>query len=158
MEPVQEHRKFLKKRENINHIGSFFPKHMELEENGEKISFEWLHKTDKGAVVFLISSACSACRIEPIYHFILNYQQFSYVVLYEGELDEQYTELMSLDVPLMKINAVKIGGYLQVTSIPWAFALNRLGQIVGAGIFNDDEHLEQLSRPLLRVYASAGRK
>ncbi|WP_028559354.1 hypothetical protein [Paenibacillus pinihumi] len=152
--PLGEHRRFLKQISEEYKLGTYFPRHLTLNIKSEPESFEWLRETEHGSVVFLMSAYCSACNMKPVQEFVEQYTAFRYCVLFEGTLQEmeQQRDIYDLDIPFHICDAAKITTQLMVNAMPYALVLNKIGQAVGAGIFNDYEKLEILTAPLIRVY------
>ncbi len=53
---------------------------------------------------------------------------------------------------MYRCSMLKIDKQLGVNAIPWAFALNNMGQVVAANIFNHMEHLRHITAPLVKVF------
>lgn len=157
MQPERQpdgHRRFLKQYAEEYKLGTYFPEKLTLLSKTEPVSFQWLRETERGAVVFLLSAYCSACSMEPVQEFAERFGAFRYCVLFEGSAEamEQQREIYDLDMPFYLCDTVKLQSQLKIGVVPYALILNKLGQAVGAGIFNDCGKLEQLAAPLIRVY------
>lgn len=149
-----DHRKFLKHYFNDYKLGFYFPKQLSLLPKSDLTDFHWLSSTRHGAVVFMMSANCSACNIGPVQEFVRQFESFEYCLLFEGseEAMEQQRDFYEIDYPLYRCDTVKLENQLHVSIVPFALILNPLGQIVGAGIFNDIQKLKMLAAPLIRVY------
>ncbi|MBU7316687.1 hypothetical protein [Paenibacillus oleatilyticus] len=152
--PPDDHRRFLKQHAEEYKLGTYFPEKLTLLAKSEPVSFQWLRETEHGSVVFLMSASCSACSMAPVQEFTERFEAFRYCVLFEGseEAMEQQREIYDLDMPFYLCDTVKLHSQLKVGIVPYALILNKLGQAVGADIFNDCEKLERLAAPLIRVY------
>ncbi|GMX63676.1 hypothetical protein Elgi_02850 [Paenibacillus elgii] len=152
--PPGDHRRFLKQYAEEYKLGTYFPEKLTLLAKSEPVSFQWLRETERGSVVFLMSASCSACSMGPVQEFTERFGVFRSCVLFEGSTEamEQQREIYDLDMPFYLCDTVKLQSQLKVGAVPYALILNKLGQAVGAGIFNDCEKLEQLAAPLIRVY------
>ncbi|WP_145947987.1 hypothetical protein [Paenibacillus sp. Y412MC10] len=152
--PPDGHRRFLKQFSEEFKLGTYFPENLTLLAKSEPVSFQWLRETVHGSVVFFVSAHCSACRMEPIQEFVKRYGVFRYCILFEGSREELelQREIYDLDTPCYLCDTAKLQGQLKVNMTPFALILNKIGQAVSAGIFNDYEKLEQLAAPLIRVH------
>lgn len=156
--PHDNHRRFLKGFSPEEYkLGAYFPEKLILLAKSEPTSFQWLRSAEYGSVVFLMSAHCSACHMGPIQEFVENFRAFNYCVLFEGsdEVVEMQREVYDIDIPFYISDPIKLQNQLHVGVMPFALVLNKIGQVVGAGIFNDYEKLKRLANPLIQVYENS---
>lgn len=157
MHSVQEekdHRRFLKQTIEHYKLGNFFPEELILFAKSDPVSFEWMRHTEHGTIVFLMSATCSACNMDFATAFISRHPGFDYCILYEGspESVENLREELTPEVRVYRCETVKLHSQLKVNAVPYAIVLNKVGQAVGAGIFDKIESLNRAAAPLIRVY------
>lgn len=148
------HRKFLKEYSHEYQLGTYFPEELILQANTEPLSFEWIRHSKHGSLVFMVSATCMACRMEPIQKFVDHYKDFEYCVFFEGSRESMNTqkEIYDFDIPFYQCDSNKIQKHLKINVVPYVLVLNKIGQVVSAGIFNDYGNLKQLANSLIRVY------
>ncbi|RXZ78596.1 hypothetical protein EBB07_26155 [Paenibacillaceae bacterium] len=151
----QGHRRFLKGSSvEPYRVGGKFPSTLEPGYGQGTVDFGWLSRVEAGSLVFVMSPSCESCSFDPIRDFSLDFPAFQYAMLIDSG-EQAFMELREeheLSFPLIRFDTSKYLLQLGVDQIPWVFVLNRIGQVVGAGVFNHTQHLLHIARPLLDVY------
>ncbi|MVO98603.1 hypothetical protein [Paenibacillus lutrae] len=150
----KDHRRFLKQTIENYKLGSYFPEKLILLAKTDPVSFDWLRHTERGTLVFILSGTCSACNTEPVISFMNKYPHFDYCILFEGSLQslEDHRKELDSNVPIYPCDTVKLHAQLKVNVVPYVIVLNKIGQAVGADIFDNLARLERVASPLIRVY------
>jgi len=144
------HRRFLKKKDFDFIPGNYFPKQMRLRAKCEPIDISNLSKSENGTLVFILSDYCSACNIQVVTTMTQSHPEFNYCIFYEAG-ESQIA--VSNSVEVLKVEIREIENYLNYGAVmPWVFALNQVGQIVGGGVFNTYKDIIQISKGLINVY------
>lgn len=150
----ENHRRFLKHYSLEYKLGTYFPEKLILQKSTEPLSFESLRHTKNGSVVFIMSATCAACHMEPIQEFVNDYRGFTYCLLFEGDkktMNDQI-EIYNFDIPFYQCEVTKLEKQLNTDIVPYVLILNKIGQVIGAGIFNNYDRLKLLADPLIKVY------
>ncbi|WP_340388613.1 hypothetical protein [Paenibacillus sp. FSL E2-0151] len=148
---MSDHRRFLKSSTTSYEVGDYVPKQIQLFQNEVPVDLSWIYKSRQGSALFFLSGGCEACDINPIKKTIENYPDFDYAIFYEGptRADEEYFN--EKKVRYYYCDLAKIEKELFVKVAPFQLVVNKIGQVVTAGVCNHEEHIGNLLSPLLRV-------
>jgi hypothetical protein len=151
---MSDHRRFLKSSTTSYEVGEYVPKQIQLFQNQFSVDLSWIYESRQGSALFFLSGGCEACDINPIKKTIENYPEFDYAIFYEGPTpaDEEY--FIKKKVRYYYCDLAKIEKELFVKVAPFQLVVNKVGQVVTAGVCNHEEHIENLLLPLTRVLAS----
>ncbi|QYR21110.1 hypothetical protein KZ483_25905 [Paenibacillus sp. sptzw28] len=149
-----EHRKFFKSIQVEYEVGIFLPNEVLLLREGTPTDLSWLKDTMNGSILFFLSHYCEACDAEVVLEAIKKYPEFSYIIFFEGPVNpvSNYKQLLDeRNVKLYSFHIDQIENSLKVQLIPYQLVLNKVGQVITAGIINTLPMIEDLMLPLLRV-------
>ncbi|EPD80958.1 hypothetical protein [Paenibacillus sp. HGH0039] len=157
MHSIQEekdHRRFLKQTIEHYKLGKYFPEKLILMAKSNPVSFDWMRHTEHGTIVFLMSASCSACNMDLVISFMSSHPGFNYCILFEGNQEsvEDLRKELDPEVRIHRCETAKLQTQLQVNAVPYAIVLNKVGQAVGADIFDKMANLNRAAAPLIRVY------
>lgn len=148
-----DHRRFLKIYQPFI-PGGFFPESLHVD--NETITLEWIQKTKSGSIVFIMSEFCSACNFSAITDFVKKYPMFSYCLFVEGTEvffnSIKHSSGVQNECVFIRCDVHYTKNILNYYGVPWAFAINSIGQIISGDVFNTVKTLEKISRPLINVY------
>ncbi|GAF06147.1 hypothetical protein JCM16418_92 [Paenibacillus pini JCM 16418] len=107
-----------------------------------------------GTIVFFMSKTCEKCDFTIIsqYSKILYFKTYIFL-----DADEQFVNDIQQQFPsfqIQKSNLTVLNKELNVEAVPMVYALNKVGQIVGAGIFNTYDSLLRKISPLVEVFGT----
>jgi len=150
----QDHRRFLKQTIEHFKLGKYFPEELILLAKSDPVSFEWMRHTEHGTIVFLMSTGCSACNMDYAVSFMNSQPGFNYCILFEGSQEsvEELRRELDPEVRIHRCETAKLQAQLKVNAVPYAIVLNKVGQAVGADIFDKIANLNRAAAPLIRVY------
>ncbi|MCY9545286.1 hypothetical protein M5X00_27300 [Paenibacillus alvei] len=146
-----DHRRFLKSS-NSYKIGEYIPDVIVQDSND--ISLQWLKDSLHGSAMFFFSNNCEACDINVAYETCRRYNKFCYAIFCEGYDEEAILELQKkYTKENIKVYSYKVKyliEQLNVRAVPYMLVVNKIGQVIGAGIVNTCDHANKLMEPLLR--------
>ncbi|MFD2115821.1 hypothetical protein ACFSTH_11440 [Paenibacillus yanchengensis] len=145
------HRKFLKSHVEYD-IGTYIPDEIKLIEGFPEENLEWLKNTEYGSILYFTSNNCTACNINVMIETYLKHNKFSYAFFCEGYTENDLQSIRSKyeELKIYAYNAKVIAEELKVRSVPFMLVLNKVGQVVAAGVVNTYEHSLEIMKPLLR--------
>lgn len=145
------HRRFLKNNSSFR-LGNYIPVRVVPQLGYQEINLSKLHRTTTSSLLFIVSQFCSSCDLDVIINFSKKYPMFYYVLFIEGDINFYNNIKVKWAHELYTVNVAFLAKQLHFYGIPWIFALNNMGQIVGGGVFNDLEKLQLITSPILRVF------
>lgn len=146
-----KHRKFLKRPSTTYEIGVFFPNEVKLFQEGEKQDTKYLSNTINGSSLYFLSEGCQACDLNPILKTIRKYQEFQHVIFYEGIEKLIIDKDFCPNTIIYSCNLESIEKQLNIKVVPYHLVLNRIGQVITAGVINNDIQIENHLSPLIRA-------
>jgi hypothetical protein len=150
------HRKFLKGNGFSYRGGREFPVELKmLPDDTEAKNFNCLREVEYGSILFIISTACDACKIDPIKKFSQAYEDFDYYLFYDTDettINEAKNDLPHFKgVHLCELRTLNTGlDYGAI--VPWVFTINNKGQIISGSPFSDEVMLESILEPFSRTF------
>ncbi|WP_025850996.1 hypothetical protein [Paenibacillus ehimensis] len=151
------HRKFLKSPSLEYQLGTYFPESLTLFPKTAPVSFKFLkEETTTGSILFFMSSNCAACDMKSIQEFVSKHPYFTYILFFDGNNEVLQFQPQSYEsgLQIYRCDFNKLQGQTHVNIVPYVLILNKIAQVVSAGIFNNYNKLELLAQPLIRVYTS----
>ncbi|ADM68057.1 hypothetical protein GMA19_00173 [Paenibacillus polymyxa E681] len=154
-EKERDHRRFLKGVSSVYTLGGYFPTEIILFSKAASISLDWIKQVCSGSILFFMSSYCSACHMEVVEDFIEEFPQFDYGIFYETSEEQfaEHTKPFLGKAHLYPCDLSRLKPQTLVNSVPYALALNKMGQVTGAGVIGTDTEMQQVAYSLLTVYA-----
>lgn len=143
-----ENRKFNRGNAPAYPAGERLPERLALMEGGAPTELSWLSRTERGAVVFVMSAGCEACDLSAAAALMLERPELDYLLLAEAG-DEQFAslkaELEGYPCTIERCDISAVAAQTPIKVIPFMLVLNREGTVVGSGLFNTAAHATALA-------------
>lgn len=150
MHKGQEYLEFLKRRPLSQlPVGERVPREFFFDRSETKAS---IHCGATGTVIFFMSKTCEKCDFSIINTYSENLYFKTYLFV---DADPLFVTQLQKQFPHYEIRNCHLSVLykeLGVEAVPMVYALNKVGQIVGAGLFNTYESLLRKISPLTEVF------
>jgi hypothetical protein len=148
------HRKFLKSSKADYELGTFLPSYVTLMRGEKPVDLSWLSQTRNGSVMFFLSSYCEVCDADIVIETINEYPEYSYAIFFESPNNPvtNYTKFLEeRSVRLYSFQINQLESSIKVQLVPFQLVLNKVGQVITAGIINTLPMIKALMMPLIRT-------
>ncbi|KQO10860.1 hypothetical protein [Paenibacillus sp. Leaf72] len=152
MNETTEHHQFYKSKIEYK-IGRYIPNSIRLFEGFPKEDMSWIKESNYGSVLYFFGANCQACDIEVAFKTYSNHKEFNYVIFCENYNDELLKEYQTRheSVKVYAYNSRCISSEIGVNVVPFMLVVNKIGQIITAGVVNSYDHSQELLSPLVRT-------
>lgn len=148
----KEYLKFLKKRPAPRFpIGEKMKDQFIIDRNGTKINLTY---GSTGTVIFFMSNTCEKCDFSLINQYAESYYFKTYIFVDAGEEFVSEVKLRFQSFEINRSDLTVLFKEINLVGVPVVYSLNKVGQIVGAGIFNSFESLNRKISPLIDVFGT----
>ncbi|MBB6672909.1 hypothetical protein H7C19_19690 [Cohnella nanjingensis] len=145
------HRKFLRSSVMEYPADKPFPLALDLWPGDGPTDMSWIRSAESGAVLFVASTGCEACRLEPAIALMRSHPQLAYGVLLEGDeeaLAHLRAETAGLPDRIFRCDIALLTRQTPIRAIPYMLVLRPDGTAAASGLFNTYEHAERLARSI----------
>ena len=149
----EDYRRFFKDPVRDFKVGGYVPASVPLQDDSSEADMSWTRSTKYGSALFFTSNNCSACDINVPLDCSIKYDLLQFAVFCENYDDDLLIELSSKYPKVMfyKTNATYIEGGFGIRAVPFILVVNRIGQIIKAGVAGRINSATALLQPLLNV-------
>ncbi|GIO67032.1 hypothetical protein [Paenibacillus cookii] len=148
----QEYMKFLKKRTMAPiPIGENMPTPFAFDRAGHEAAIDF---GPTGTVIFFMSKTCEKCDFSLLSQYSETFRFKTYLFVDADDDFASEIERMYPGFEVFKSDLTVLFKEIRVEAVPLVYAVNKVGQIVGGGLFNTYESLTRKISPLIEVFGS----
>ncbi|MCC3374577.1 hypothetical protein [Cohnella sp. REN36] len=143
-----KHHPFLRNGVMAYPADTLFPEALELRPDEGPTDLTWIRETERGAVVFVASAGCEACRLEPAIEVMRDDPELAYAVFYEGDeeaLERLRREVADLPCRVYRCDIFRLAQQTPIRVVPYMLAVRPDGHAAASGLFNTYGHAARIA-------------
>jgi len=148
----REYMKFLKRRPiSPLPIGEWMNNNFRIDRSDKVVSINY---GPTGTIIFFMSKTCEKCDFSIISSYAKRFNFKTYIFI---DADEHFVDEIQKQFPAFEIyqsHLTVLFKELNIEAVPLVYALNKVGQIVGGGLFNTFDSMVRKISPLVEVFGT----